>query len=351
MHPETFLRVLDWFLHDASGEETDVQLGFFGGEPLINKRLLRQMIKTAAEKAQRCGKHLKISVNTNGILLNESILDFFECHNIMLHVSIDGCPETHNRHRKTFNGHGSYNLVAPSLNRLVSLGENVQISGTTNPDTVHSMHKEVSFLIGLGFKKIKLVPNMLTYWSTEESQTYEHELRKVADDYVNSRLDSGRPHFSMAVLDGFINKRIQQATEIFPSHTPTCGAGKTMLGISMDGGIYPCVSFTGYRHDSFRLGDVFHGIAHPDLYAMFSEKTAMANTSCARCSLFAGGCGCYFLNVQITGNIHRPAQVFCGLVGRAALVANTVFDRLYTSHYCHLIREKINSVERLLYVT
>ena len=119
MHPETFLRVLDWFLHDASGEKTDVQLGFFGGERLINKRLLRQMIKTATEKAQRCGKHLKISVNTNGTLLNESILDFFECHNIMLHVSIDGYPETHNRHRQTFNGHGSYNLVAPALNRLV----------------------------------------------------------------------------------------------------------------------------------------------------------------------------------------------------------------------------------------
>ena len=347
MQLETFLQVLDWFLLEASASETNLQLSFFGGEPLMNQKILQEMIIAAVEKAYHCKKQLKLSVNTNGTLLNNSILDFFEYHDIMLHVSIDGRPDTHNRHRYMLNGNGSYEFVAPWLKRLATFGDNVQISGTTNPDSVRNMHEDVKFLAGLGFRKIKLVPNMFLEWSRQDLEIYKKELEKIANDYINVCIKNEKAPFSMALIDVFINKRIHQATHIFPSHTPICGAGKSMLGISMDGGIYPCVSFTSYENDSFRLGDVNQGITKPDIYSMFSEKSAMVNTFCTGCSLFAGGCGCYFHNVNATGNIHQPSKVFCELVSYASLVADNVFECLFETHYRPIIQKEITRIDQL----
>lgn len=347
MDLSTFQRTLTWFLEEASGSARQVSIGLFGGEPLLYPRTVRTMVRMAHRAAAQARKTLVMSVSTNGTLITDEIWDFLANFDVKTHVSIDGDVETHDRYRRSGDRVGSFAQVEPLLPLLASAGSRVQISATTNPETVHALHSDVRFLVRNGLRQIKVVPNVLSDWHGEAIQTYERQLELVADDYLRAYTPDG-PGFSFAILEVLMNKRVRQATEVFPSRLPVCGAANTMLGVGMDGGLYPCVSFTSCAEGGYRLGDVQAGITNVDRFRMFSEQAVLVNSTCSDCGLFPGGCGCYFVNVERTGCLHTPPAAFCELLRGASRVADMVFNELYDEVYGPLIRRRLERLDRVL---
>ena len=325
MSYETGKQALD-FLIANSGSRRNLEVDFFGGEPLMNWDVVKQLVAYGREQEKLHDKHFRFTLTTNGVLLNDEIMEFAnkEMDNVVL--SIDGRKEVHDRMRPFRKGAGSYDLIVPKFQKFAESRhqDKYYVRGTyTHFNTDFS--KDVLHLADLGFKQISVEP--VVAQPTDEYALKESDLPVLFDEYdrlaaeMVKRNKAGNGfnffHFMIDLNGGpCVAKRLSG-----------CGSGTEYLAVTPWGDLYPCHQFVG--QDDFLMGNVDDGIVKPEIADDFRSCNVYSKDKCRNCFAkfyCSGGCAANSFNFHgsITdaydiGCEMQKKRIECAIMIRAAL--------------------------------
>ena len=308
MSYETGKQALD-FLIANSGSRRNLEVDFFGGEPLMNWDVVKQLVAYGREQEKLHDKHFRFTLTTNGVLLNDEIMEFAnkEMDNVVL--SIDGRKEVHDRMRPFRKGAGSYDLIVPKFQKFAESRhqDKYYVRGTyTHFNTDFS--KDVLHLADLGFKQISVEP--VVAQPTDEYALKDSDLHVLFDEYdrlaaeMVKRNKAGNGfnffHFMIDLNGGpCVAKRLSG-----------CGSGTEYLAVTPWGDLYPCHQFVG--QDDFLMGNVDDGIVKPEIADDFRSCNVYSKDKCRNCfaKFYCSG-GCMANSYNFHGTIHDTYEIGC----------------------------------------
>ncbi len=297
------------FLVANSGSRRNLEVDFFGGEPLMNWEVVKQLVEYGRSIEEANNKKFRFTLTTNGVLLNDEILDFVnkEMGNIVL--STDGRREVHDRMRPFRNGKGSYDLIMPKFKKVAESRNqtNYYVRGTFTHYNL-DFSNDVLSLADEGFKQISVEPVVASpedgyALRTEDLPQIFEEYDKLAVEMIK-REKEGRGfnffHFMIDLTGGpCVYKRLSG-----------CGSGTEYLAVTPWGDLYPCHQFVG--NEDFLLGNVDDGIVKKNICEEFKQCNVYSKPKCKDCfaKLFCSG-GCAANSYNFHGNINDSYEVGC----------------------------------------
>ena len=307
---ETGKKALD-FLIAHSGTRRNLEVDFFGGEPLINFGVVKDLTAYARSQEKKYNKNFRFTLTTNGLLIDDDVIDFCnrEMSNVVL--SLDGRPEVNDHFRKTINGKGSYDLILPKFKKLVEArgNKNYYIRGTYtkyNPD----FFKDILHMVAEGFSEVSMEPVVCA--PEEDYALGDEELPILLEQYdalgkeMDHRRKEGKPftfyHYMLDLQGGpCIIKRISG-----------CGVGSEYMAVTPKGDLYPCHQFVG--DPRFCIGSVDRGITNETLRRKFKSCNVYAHKECDDCfaRFFCSG-GCVANAFHATGHLDGVYEYGCKL--------------------------------------
>ena len=307
---ETGKRALD-FLVEHSGTRKNLEVDFFGGEPLMNFEVVKQLVAYARSIEKEAGKNFRFTLTTNGVLLNDEVTEFAnrECHNVVL--SLDGRKEVHDRLRKTVNGQGSYDLIVPKFQDFVQKRGNrgYYVRGTYTKYNL-DFTNDIFHMADLGFTELSMEPVVSApddpyALSEADLPTLYKQYELLAEEMLRRRR-AGKPftfyHYMIDLSGGpCIYKRISG-----------CGSGTEYLAVTPWGDLYPCHQFVG--DEKYRLGDIWSGVTNTEVQQEFKLCNAYARKECRDCwaKLYCSG-GCAANAYHATGSVTGVYELGCKL--------------------------------------
>ncbi|HXL04105.1 MAG TPA: thioether cross-link-forming SCIFF peptide maturase [Bacillota bacterium] len=299
------------FLLDRSGPRHNLNVDFFGGEPLLNFDVVKATVEYCDGKAKALGKHVDFTVTTNCVLLDDEVASFLNERNMLVVLSLDGRKEVNDRMRVMPGGGGSYDHVAPRLAKFIQARDpdSYYVRATY---TRHNLDfaSDVLHLADLGAKSISAEPVVggsdREYGiQVEDISAIETEYERLTKLFVD-RQKRGRGflfyHFNID-LDGgpCLARRLSG-----------CGAGIDYLAVSPSGSIYPCHQFVG--KPEFRMGDVFRGSLDPGIISQFRHAHIYNKSGCGTCwARFICSGGCHAAAYGSSADILVPDKVACAI--------------------------------------
>lgn len=307
---ETGKRALD-FLVENSQNRTNLEVDFFGGEPLMNFDVVKGMVKYARSIEKEKGKNFRFTLTTNGMLIDDNVIEFCnkEMSNVVL--SLDGRKEVHDRYRVDYSGKGSYDKIVPKFQKFVKErgNKNYYIRGTfthQNPDFLN----DIKVMLDLGFTELSMEPvvcakgdkNELSY---DDLPIVMEQYEKLASLMLEKEKE-GKPftfyHYMVDLTEGpCIYKRISG-----------CGSGTEYMAVTPWGDLYPCHQFVG--EEKFKLGDIWNGVTNKVTQDEFKSLNVYAHNECKNCwaRLYCSG-GCAANAYHATGKIDGVYEYGCEL--------------------------------------
>ncbi|MCX6349922.1 MAG: radical SAM protein [Candidatus Aureabacteria bacterium] len=330
MSRETARQAVD-FLIAQSRKETELTLLLFGGEPLLEYDLLRELLPYAIEQARAAGKKMKFDMTTNATLLDEERIRFLVSLGVKILVSLDGDRETHDRHRLTLDGKSSYDRVRDNLPRIKRYQPWLGTRMTVHPDTVVRISRNVAHLASLGVNQFIIGAATGLEWTEESLDLYRDEMIRVAS-WLKKELSRGGPfrvtHFeeNLQMMSG---RRGRYG----------CRAGRHCVSVTSEGEIYPCSKMLGVSglKGLYLLGTLAEGMTEIRNRLELCGMIGVKGQACAVCSeddLCYGGC--YATNFQATGSIFEPSPLECRIKRRTVEIAREAEKILGTEFYDRL---------------
>ena len=303
-------RALD-FLIENSGTRRNLEVDFFGGEPLMNWDVVKKLVAYAREREKECGKNFRFTLTTNGVLIDDDVIEFSnrEMHNVVL--SLDGRKEVHDRYRVDYAGKGSWERIVPKFQKFVEArgNRNYYMRGTfthANPDFL----KDIEQMLELGFTELSMepvvcAPDSPSALTKEDLPIVLEQYEKLAE-LMLKRHREGKPftfyHYMIDLKGGpCIYKRVSG-----------CGSGTEYMAVTPWGDLYPCHQFVG--EEKFKLGDVFNGVDNHEIQDEFCACNVYAREECRECwaKLYCSG-GCAANAYHATGSITGVYRYGCEL--------------------------------------
>lgn len=307
---ETGKRALD-FLVEHSGTRKNLEVDFFGGEPLMNFEVVKQLVAYARSIEKEKGKNFRFTLTTNGVLLDDEVTEFAnrECHNVVL--SLDGRKEVHDRLRKTVNGQGSYDVIVPKFKDFVKKrgDRGYYVRGTFTKNNI-DFTNDLFHMADLGFTELSMEPVVCApdapYALTEADLPTLYEQYEILAKEMLRRKKDGHPitfyHYMLDLTAGpCIYKRISG-----------CGSGTEYLAVTPWGDLYPCHQFVG--DEKYKMGNIYDGVTNTALQQEFKLCNAYARPECKDCwaKLYCSG-GCAANAYHATGSIKGVYKYGCEL--------------------------------------
>lgn len=310
MSAETGRKAIDFLIRHSQGRR-NLELDFFGGEPLLNFDVVKEIVRYGREQEKQHGKHFRFTITTNGMLLDDEKIDFInrEMYNVVL--SIDGRPSVNDRVRRRVDGTGSYEAILPKYRRLVQARGDGQyyVRGTFTKYNL-DFAEDVLHLNEAGFDQISVEPVVadpaVPYALTEEDlPAIFAEYERLAQLLIE-RKKAGKGfnffHFMIDLDQGpCAIKRLRG-----------CGCGNEYVAVTPDGDIYPCHQFVGF--DEWKMGTLETGEVDLSLKERFARSTVYGKPECKKCwaKFYCSG-GCNANNMQYGGDITQPVKLSCEL--------------------------------------
>lgn len=299
-------------LVEKSGNRKNLEVDFFGGEPLMNFEVVKKLVKYGREIEKNHNKHFRFTITTNGVLLDDEKIKYINNNFDNVVLSLDGRKEINDRMRRTLNNKGSYNLIVDKFKKLVRErnGQAYFIRGTFTSENI-DFFKDIEHIRNLGFDSISVEPVVTkpteSYAINDEHvEIIKEEYEKLAVKYVESKKIPNKKfdffHFNIELDHGpCIYKR-----------AIGCGAGTEYLAVTPEGHLYPCHQFVG--EEGFIIGDVENGITNSELYDIFKNANVNNKNECKDCwaKYYCSG-GCHANAYNFNNNIFDPYKVGCEL--------------------------------------
>ena len=310
MSLEVGKRAIDYLIEN-SGTRRNLEVDFFGGEPLMNWEVVKEVVKYARSIEKEKNKNFRFTLTTNGVLIDDEVIEFSnkEMSNVVL--SLDGRREIHDKTRVDYAGKGSYDVIVPKFKKLVEArgGKNYYIRGTfthENPDFT----KDVFHIADLGFTELSMEPvvcddNDPMALTQEDIEIVKEEYEILAKEMIK-RKKEGNPftfyHYMIDLTEGpCIYKRISG-----------CGSGTEYMAVTPWGDLYPCHQFVG--EGAYKLGDIWQGVTETERREEFRGCNAYARKDCESCwaKLYCSG-GCAANAYHASGSIKGIYESGCEL--------------------------------------
>ncbi|MDR1927626.1 MAG: thioether cross-link-forming SCIFF peptide maturase [Oscillospiraceae bacterium] len=297
------------FLLGASGTRRNLEVDFFGGEPLMNWQVVKDLVAYARSREAEMGKRFRFTLTTNGLLIDSDVIDFVNREMANVVLSLDGRKEIHDSLRRTVSGKGSYETVVPKFRDLVQArsGKNYYMRGTfthANPDFT----QDIYHMAALGFRSLSMEP-VVCAPESPHALTKE-DIAQVLQEYERLALEMARRrgtaeefsfyHYLLDLAHGpCLFKRIAG-----------CGSGTEYLAVTPAGELYPCHQFVGEK--DFCMGDIWRGVTNQALRGAFCGCTLYSRPQCRECwaRLYCSG-GCAANAYHASGSIRGIHEEGC----------------------------------------
>ena len=299
---------IDFLLEKSVGRE-NLEVDFFGGEPLMNFDVVKQIVEYARSKEEEYHKNFRFTITTNGMLLDDDTIDYInkEMYNVVL--SIDGRKEVNDRMRVRVDGSGCYDRIFPKFKKLVDGrgDKEYYVRGTYTKYNL-DFSEDVMHLYEAGFDEISVEPVIESpeeaYAITEEDldQIYA-EYDKLVDRIGAIRKNGKHINFFHFMID------LDQGPCVI-KRLRGCGSGNEYVSITPDGDIYPCHQFVG--HDEYKMGNIEEGTFNNDIKKEFAGCHVYSKPACQECwARFYCSGGCNANNFVFNGDIHKAYELSC----------------------------------------
>lgn len=323
---ETGKRALD-FLIEHSGTRRNLEVDFFGGEPLMNFPVVKRLVEYGRSIEKEKNKHFKFTMTTNCVLMNDEIMDFLNKEMSNVVISIDGRREVHDRMRPTINGKGSYDIIMNKAQEFVrrrnACDKEYYVRGTFtgfNKD----FGNDVLHLADQGFDQISVEPVVTDpkceYALREEDlPEIREEYERLAQIYMDRRANGKWFNFFHFMVD-------LEGGPCLRKRLTGCGAGNEYVAVTPDGDIYPCHQFVG--RDGYRMGSVLDGTFDRDIQAKFAHNTVLNKEKCRDCwaRFFCSG-GCAANAEAFHGDISQPYDMECQMERKRLECAMAIYAK------------------------
>ena len=299
------------FLIKNSGDRRNLEVDFFGGEPMMNFDVVKQLVAYARSVEKEHNKNFRFTFTTNGVLLDEEVMDFLNAEMSNVVLSLDGRREVNDHFRRDYAGKGSYDTIVPKFQRLVEKrgGKNYYVRGTFTHNNT-DFTNDIFHMADLGFTELSMEPVVCPpndpYALTEEDLPKLFEQYEILAKEMIKRKKEGRPftfyHYMLDLKNGpCIYKRITG-----------CGSGTEYMAVTPWGELYPCHQFVG--DEKYSLGNVFDGVKNTAVQDEFRSCNAYAREECRDCwaKLYCSG-GCAANSYHATGSISGIYKYGCEL--------------------------------------
>lgn len=303
-------RALD-FLIENSGNRKNLEVDFFGGEPLMNFDVVKKLVEYARSIEKEHSKNFRFTLTTNGVLIDDDVIDFCnrEMNNVVL--SLDGRKEVHDRLRKDYKGNGSYDLIVPKFQKFVEKrgDKSYYIRGTyTHKNT--DFTNDIFHMADLGFKELSMEPVVCApgeeYALTEDDLPVLFKQYEILAKEMLKRDSENRGftfyHYMIDLSNGpCIYKRISG-----------CGSGTEYLAVTPWGELFPCHQFVG--DEKYSMGNIYDGVTNTKMRDRFKKCNVYSRPECADCwaKLYCSG-GCAANAYHATGDILGVYDYGCKL--------------------------------------
>ena len=310
MSLEVGKRALDFLMENFKGRR-NLEVDFFGGEPLMNFDMIKELVAYARKREKEENKNFRFTLTTNGVLVDDDVIDFAnkEMSNVVL--SLDGRKEVHDRFRVDYNGKGSWEKIVPKFQHFVEKrgNKNYYMRGTfthANPDFVNDIEE----MLRLGFTELSMEPVVCA--ADDPSALTKEDLPIVLEQYEKlaflmlEKRKEGKPftfyHYMLDLKSGpCIYKRISG-----------CGSGTEYMAVTPWGDLYPCHQFVG--DEKFKLGDIWSGVNNTKIQDEFAACNVYTREECKDCwaKLYCSG-GCAANAYHATGSVNGIYDYGCKL--------------------------------------
>ena len=315
---------LDWLV-EHSGKRVNLEVDFFGGEPLMNFPVIRQLVEYGRSIEKEKNKRFKFTTTTNCVALTEEIIDFLnqEMQNVV--ISLDGRPEVHDRMRPTVNGKGSFDIIIDKAKRFVEKrGDKEYYIRGTYTGYNKDFGNDVLFLADQGFEQLSVEPVVTDpaceYALKEEDlPQLREEYERLGQIYMDRRANGKWFNFFHFMID-------LEGGPCLRKRLTGCGAGNEYVAVTPDGDIYPCHQFVG--RDGYRMGSVLDGTFDRDIQGKFAQNHVLNKEKCSSCwARFYCSGGCAANAEAFNGDINKPYDMECELERKRLECAMAIYAK------------------------
>jgi uncharacterized protein len=297
---------------------------FFGGEPLLHKDLIQELVAEARDMERREEGRFHFKLTTNGLLLDDAFLQFALDEDVLIAMSLDGVREAHDRYRRLPDGSPSFDRLLPKLRMLLSARPYSSVLMVVNPDTVAWLTESVSFLLEEGCRYLIVSLNYAGTWREEDLAELTRQFERLGDLYVEWTRQGRK--FYLSPFEVKLSSHIQ-GEEVCKEH---CELGIRQISVDPQGYLFPCVQFTvAGRESPWCIGDVSSGIDETRRHAL-REESQKEKQPCQQCAIRRrchNTCGC--LNWQTTGTVSQVSPVLCAYEQMLVPIADRIGETLY----------------------
>ncbi|MDY3738259.1 MAG: thioether cross-link-forming SCIFF peptide maturase [Peptoniphilaceae bacterium] len=299
------------FLIKNSGFHKNLDIDFFGGEPLLNFDVVKKTVDYCKSIEKENNKKFNFTLTTNGMLLDDDVIDYLNKNMKNIVLSLDGRKEIHDKFRTTLSNKGSYDIIVPKFKNFVEKRKDKEyyVRGTFTANNL-DFTEDLKNYLNLGFKRTSMEP-VIGKWDDEYSIKEEH-LPKIFNEYeklAQMQIDATDNndefifyHYMMNLEEGpCVQKRISG-----------CGSGSEYMAITPTGDIYPCHQFVG--DENFKIGNLDNGIENKNLISKFKTCNTYSKEECRNCwaKMYCSG-GCAANNFHSTGDIKGVYKLSCDI--------------------------------------
>ncbi len=316
---------------------------FFGGEPLLHKKLIRDLVAYGREMERYRAGRFHFKLTTNGLLLDEEFLDFSIHNDVLIAMSFDGVREAHDRHRRFSDGRPTFDILYPKLKMLLASRPYSSVMMVVNPETAQHLVESTSFLIAEGCRYVIVSLNYAAEWEEKHFRVLGKQLERLADLYVKWTEEERKFYLSPfeVKLSSHINRHCFRKER--------CELAQKQISVDSEGYLYPCVQFTkaGPRSE-WCIGNIDTGIdqaARERIYAL-SVREKETCRECAIKERCNNSCGC--LNWQTTGTLNEISPALCRYEQLLVPLADRIGEKLYNKRNPLFLHKQYNAAYPVL---
>jgi uncharacterized protein len=326
-------RIISFAYRNTPASE-DIDIGFFGGEPLLEFPLLEKVTQRIQDHPGYDPSRVKLSVVTNGTILTAEMARFMQRHRIAMTISCDGPPDIHDRHRQFPGGGGTSQTVENGIRTALSIMERIPVNAVYRPDTLEHLPETIDYFSSLGVRHIYLNADFSARWTEKDAAMIAPVYQAVAERYMDF-YRSGRPHF-ISLIDSKITVMLRGGYQPLER----CRMGTGEFAFTPSGDIFPCERLAASNPEIHSIGSSSSEIRIDPLCGHFAPGPSV-NESCMSCGLqpyCVNWCGCS--NYFMTGFYNRVSPFLCEseqtLMKLAVLIFETLESELGPTFMDHL---------------
>ncbi len=299
------------FLIANSGSRRNLEVDFFGGEPTLNFQVVKDLVAYGREQEKLHDKNFRFTLTTNGVLLNDEIMEFANKEMANVVLSIDGRKEVNDRMRPFRNGSGSYDLIVPKFRKFTDSRKqtNYYVRGTFTHNNL-DFSQDVLHLADLGFKQISVEP--VVAQETDDYAIREEDLPQLFEEYDKLAAEMVKRHKHGDDFNFFHFMIDLEGGPCVAKRLSGCGSGTEYLAVTPWGDLYPCHQFVG--NEKFLMGNVTDGVTNTAIRDEFKSCNVYAKEKCRNCfARFYCSGGCAANSYNFHGDIHNAYDIGCAL--------------------------------------